>query len=456
MTPLRSSQSRVRHLAAAFLVSACLSGIVLAAPISGAIFTTDSAGNVNVNQYDSKADVYLNGGPTNGNCDAAGVDDGVYVYQITNPSGTVLLSSDPIEQREFTVSGGVIIAANDHPTVAGDCGGVRVQMAPFADTPNNGGVYKAWITRKSDYIANGGFRPGSTKTDNFHVKEEPTTPLAADLNVFKFYDANGNGDWDGDEQPLFGWAMTASNGNGFSSTLLTQSPDGLANFTILPIQNPYQVLEGAAGGTWVQSGARVNGAAVPLANPITGLELVAGEVTVVEFGNYCKIKCGAKPKSWWITETGRLKVADLGSMNPEFNALNQLNLRSSSGSHWNLNTTTVSQATNWTTLKNFVNGTSTTNQAYALSRALAILRLNIDAGYVSTADFYPAFGGTIAELRDDANAALLVDGFTDALDPNRALQVQLTTWVNAINNGTTIIKATPCKFYFAPPVVEVP
>ena len=43
-------------------------------------------------------------------------------------------------------------------------------------------------------------------------------------------------------------------------------------------------------------------------------------------------------------------------------------------------------------------------------------------------------------------------GVTDALDPNRALQVQLTTWVNAINNGTTIIKATPCKFYFAPPV----
>jgi hypothetical protein len=37
-------------------------------------------------------------------------------------------------------------------------------------------------------------------------------------------------------------------------------------------------------------------------------------------------------------------------------------------------------------------------------------------------------------------------------DPNRALQVQLSNWIIAINNGATVILPTPCKFYFAPTV----
>jgi hypothetical protein len=440
-------------MAGALLISLCLGGIALAAPISGAIFTSDVDGNVNVNQYESKADVYLNGGPTNDNCAAAGVDDGVYVFQITNPSGTVILSSDDISHREFTVTGGVIVSSNDHATVAGDCGGVRVQMAPFDDTPNNGGVYKAWITRKSDYIANGNtFRNSDTKTDNFHVKQPSVTPETADLNVYKFYDANGNGLWDSDEIPLFGWAMTASNGNGFNSTQLTQSPDGLTGWTGLSVaDNPYQVLEGTAGGTWHQSASIVDN--VPTGtpqNPVTGLNLVAGELTTVIFGNYCDCKSGGKGKSWWVSYSGQVKVNDGGSMNPEFNVLNALNLKTSAGGDFFLNTA-LAQSTNWTNLVNWLNSTSTTNMAYALSRNLAILRLNIEAGYVIPADFYPAFGGTIGELRDDANAALGVDGFTPTGDPNRALQTQLNNWIIAINNGATVIRSKPCKFYFTLP-----
>lgn len=446
---------RVRTLAAALLVSTCLGGIAFAAPISGALFTTDAAGTVNVNQYPSKADVYLNGGPTNDNCAAAALDDGVYVFQITNPSGTVLLSSDDISLREFTVTGGVIVSSNSHPTVVGDCGGVRVQMAPFDDTPNNGGVYKAWVTRKSDYIANGNtFRPSDTKTDNFHVKQPSIEEDKADLNVYKFYDANANGEWDPDEIPLFGWAMTASNGNGFNSTQLTQSPDGLTGWTGLSVaDNPYQVLEGTAGGTWHQSAAIINNVpSVTPTNPVTGLNLAVGETTTVEFGNYCDCKSGGKPKSWWVTDSGKTKVNDGSTMNPEFNALNQLNLRSGSGSPWNLNTTTTSQATNWTILVNWLNNTSTTNSAYALSRQLAILRLNLDAGYVSGANFYKPSGGTINELRDLANSSLGANANPAAGSLARAEQELLTTWITAINSGTaTVIKPTPCKFAFTLP-----
>ena len=140
-------------------------------------------------------------------------------------------------------------------------------------------------------------------------------------------------------------------------------------------------------------------------------------------------------------------------MNPEFNALNQLNLRSSSGNHWNLNTTTTSQATNWTSLVNFISGTSTTNMAYALSRQLAIARLNTDAGYMVTSNFYAPYGGTIAQLMSDANAALGIDGNTPTGDPNRALQSDLTNWLTAVNNNATVINGKPCKFYFPDPSV---
>ena len=39
---------------------------------------------------------------------AAGLDDGTYVFQVTDPSGKALLSTDPARCRQFTVAGGVI------------------------------------------------------------------------------------------------------------------------------------------------------------------------------------------------------------------------------------------------------------------------------------------------------------------------------------------------------------
>ncbi len=87
-----------------FAASAVLLGTVLiptaasADPISGAIFTTDVTGTeVNANQYAAKPDVYLNGGPgLNAPIGAAGLSpDGTYVFQVTDPSGKVLLSQDP-------------------------------------------------------------------------------------------------------------------------------------------------------------------------------------------------------------------------------------------------------------------------------------------------------------------------------------------------------------------------
>src|SRR5262249_39573738 len=74
-----------------------------AAGVSGAIFTTTVNGTVvNANQYDSKCAVYLDGGPgPHAPAKAAGLPDGDYYFQVTDPSGAQLLSTDPVSNRRF-------------------------------------------------------------------------------------------------------------------------------------------------------------------------------------------------------------------------------------------------------------------------------------------------------------------------------------------------------------------
>jgi hypothetical protein len=206
-----------RSKTAVLVVVACLSvmtSYVSGHAPSGAIFTTLSDGSeVNVNQFPSKQDVYLDGGPGIGAPQtAAGLDDGSYVFQVTDPSGKVLLSTDRGRCRQFTVNNGVINAVVDtdceHVTgVDVDHGAKTVQLYPFNDTPNPGGVYKAWIVELSDFLAgcaalgvpNGlnvvdcgnaagnrhGFVPAHTKTDNFKVKDV----AIREIDVF-FIDSN--------------------------------------------------------------------------------------------------------------------------------------------------------------------------------------------------------------------------------------------------------------------------
>lgn len=184
---------------------AFLSAPALAAAPSGAIFTTLADGSeVNLNQFLAKEDVYLDGGPGPGApATAAGLDDGEYVFQVTDPSGKILLSTDPGRCRRVTVAGGVItgvVAAGGCEHLTGldvDHGATTVQLMPYLDTPNRGGVYKAWMTLTDDYVAGcemqgvpiqdalevvdcgpprrtagiaHGFIPAESKTDNFKVK----------------------------------------------------------------------------------------------------------------------------------------------------------------------------------------------------------------------------------------------------------------------------------------------
>jgi hypothetical protein len=113
---------------------------------------------MNSNIYADKEDVYLDGGPGVGAPqDGAGLPDGTYVFQVTDPSSKTSLSTDFGGCRQFTVADGVIsgVVATGCQHVTGvdaDHGAVTVQLMPFLDTPNNGGEYKVWVTLLEDFL----------------------------------------------------------------------------------------------------------------------------------------------------------------------------------------------------------------------------------------------------------------------------------------------------------------
>jgi hypothetical protein len=189
-----------------------------AAQVSGAIFTTTPDGaivNENVH-YAAKADVFLSGGPgPNAPPGAAGLPPGEYYFMVTDPSGKQLLSTDTARERCVVIgSGGYMVnqacgsafGPGTHLQNAKAGGAAQesiVQLIPFDDTPNNGGVYKAWMTPVEAYVGNidvtgnqncgngcfHGFVPADSKTDNFKVRDVATYCITA----WKFIDDKKKG-----------------------------------------------------------------------------------------------------------------------------------------------------------------------------------------------------------------------------------------------------------------------
>lgn len=163
---------------------------VLARAPSGAIFTTLEDGTqVNANIYEFAEDVYLDGGPgPNAPADAAGLPEGIYIFQVTDPSGKVLLSTDDFLCRAFYVDASGVIAdvlpgpsGCEHATgIDVDHGAATVQLAPFLETPNPGAEYKVWVTPAEAFDPDGtkyhGFVRSASKTDMFKILSPSAPP----------------------------------------------------------------------------------------------------------------------------------------------------------------------------------------------------------------------------------------------------------------------------------------
>jgi hypothetical protein len=265
----------------AFVVLACLltAILLLATPsasaqnISGSIFTTTVGGNtVNGNIYASKDAVYLDGGPQNTH--ANGLPDGFYYFQVTDPSGSVLLSTDDISCRVVQVVGGVVEGVpgtGGTDVTAGGAGNpacyhanggipagtpnagngsIPVQLCSaigcpgalpgppqsFYNTPNPGGEYKAWLTPIANFnnCSTGGsprsfgFCDSDSKTDNFKVRPANT----ASITACKFIDVDLDATFDpsGGDFLTAGWQITATGVDGGTVTQTTDQ-DGCTTFT---------------------------------------------------------------------------------------------------------------------------------------------------------------------------------------------------------------------------------
>lgn len=296
-------QSFPANLAAAF--SLLLTGMqsLQAQPLSGAIFTTVANGAaVNANQYESKCAVYLDGGPgRNAPAHAAGLPDADYYFQVTDPSGKQLLSTDIVSNRRFRVVNGVIVAYTCtggpvHPIGIdqdhSELGAITIRLAnttcpsDYLDSPNGGGVYKVWVTRVGDFAGdptkvdndcgNGcfhGFVPSKTKTDNFKAK---TGTVTFCLTVQKQYD-NGSGVF----APGVNWQINVTD-LGVVNSYFTDTAGQLQICGLSP--GTFTVAENLPGDVTVV-GLFVNGTSLP-AQPIYSFTWAAGQpAPVILFQN---------------------------------------------------------------------------------------------------------------------------------------------------------------------------
>ncbi|MDF1542783.1 MAG: hypothetical protein P1P71_06660 [Anaerosomatales bacterium] len=278
-----------RLLLAAVLV-AIFAGLAatpaFAGPLPGAIFTTLQDGaRVNANIYEAKEDVYLDGGPgPNAPSSAAALPEGDYYFQVTDPSGKVLLSVDPVASRmvrvnEHGVIDHVYAAAvttkykgTDYGTHAtgvdidhDELGAITVQLMPYKDTPNKGGVYKVWMTPVDRFVGDPaevdnpdyfhGFIPAWSKTDNYKVKRKGNGPEPSPtlITVLKFHDMNANGEWDEGEPEIEGWPVDVTDPLGSTNTYYTPA------VIIADPVGVYSMLEATPAGT-LQTASYLDGA----------------------------------------------------------------------------------------------------------------------------------------------------------------------------------------------------
>jgi hypothetical protein len=183
--------------------------------VSGAIYTTTKDGTaVNANVYGSTTDVYLSGGPQNAN--AKGLPDGTYYFQVTDPSGKTLLSTDDAVCRQLTVTGGRITGSTGpackhaNGTLNPANGGLPVQLAPFSQTPNAGNEYKVWLIPVAAATISSTdsrvlvFSKNNSKTDNFKAIQaavqqgscQPSSSVSALVSGTNVVSYVPKGSWD--------------------------------------------------------------------------------------------------------------------------------------------------------------------------------------------------------------------------------------------------------------------
>ena len=455
--------------------------VALATP-AGAVYTTfddtqggclDSSNGVNCNHYESKADVYMSGGPTRGGFN---LSDGEYFFAIVTPgeqNGGFLdgargnLSDatmggtdgdmgigDDVSQRTFTVSGNEIVnyeGSHFLGTSPGEAGRTIIQLgrvldeastdpldATFDDTDNPGGVYILVVCET------GATTPAGCKYDAFKVEEEPELPTPGLVEGGKYYDANTNGQLDAGEVGIANWPIAWT--DGAFGTLYT-GEDG--TFSLAFTEDTYTFSEDQAGWPWMQTGnltdqtSTLGGSSASLDQDMIYTVTVVDDSTTsgIYFGNICVGPGGGHTLGFWSNKNGAAVLSvDAGWMS----ALSALNLRKADGSSYDPST--------YSTFRSWLLNATATNMAYMLSAQLAAMELNVREGFVSGGALIYAPGAeganangfmTVNALMAEANASLGTDGYTVASGATRTYQQALKDALDDGNNNRNFVQAGP-------------
>jgi len=417
--PIRGLAMALVAFAGFFLMPSSLRGDK---PITGAIFTTDSTcTEVNVNIYDHKADVYIDGGPDHPG--SAGLPDGSYCVQVTDPSGqTVLGLSDP---AAVTVVEGEFVECYQLTAIL-KTGSSGFTVPGFDDTPNPGGEYKVWVSTDCEFANN------TSKTDNFQVQEECTK---SSLSVTSFYDANANGVKDLGEEHMLGWMFRAFSHDNLQ--IVKETPK-----YIHVLHGTYTAIAGLPiEQNWVHTS--------PVKIEFTTEHSDEDYVTYVTWGNVCLGSGGANTSAFWNTKAGQAMTtaADLASLSGMY-------LRNARGADFN--PATIKALSSWQL------NAGTINMAYMLSAQLATMQLNVWHSFVNGGALVHApglstwaVGGlnsfgfiTVNDLMAAAAAEIQAHGMVDANSPYRAYQEALKTALDDANNNRTFTQGAPCAATF--------
>jgi hypothetical protein len=198
----------------------------------GAIFTATLDGSPVKRQiYDSKCAVYLATGPGRHAWGRGkGLPRGEYYFQVTDPSGKQLLSTDPVANRRFKVVQGVIVShSGTHPTGIDQKNwkfkAITIGLAgpncpsDYLDTPNKRSAYKVWVTPVEEFRGDPsqvdnqsrkrcfhGFVPSESKTAVFRVEPAAPSPPGACLTIRKELSSAEGAEF----VPTAGWEMTVT------------------------------------------------------------------------------------------------------------------------------------------------------------------------------------------------------------------------------------------------------
>ena len=238
-------------------------------PVFGSIATVAAGSPASPEQvFGRRQDVFLAGGPvsTTSGCPLVGppclfaqyLPDGKYYFQVTDPSGTELLSTDPVAERAVTVQGGVIFSY-DGSTHATDgrtaFGSLAVGLMPFDDAGSRKAAYVAWLTPAENFDGSvtavdsicgagcfHGFRPELSRAVGFRVEDKKSCEPTFCVSGVKFADANGNGSPDSGEAGLEGVEIRVANESGVLLEGIS-GPDGSFRICGLTDSGAYRVSE---------------------------------------------------------------------------------------------------------------------------------------------------------------------------------------------------------------------